>query len=90
MTLSYGLSTGWGTINNVELQNANTTYGTGPLTESQASLIVALPNFGGFIGNFAIVPISMYFGVKKTIHLLGIPLIVCLKLKAISCFIHSI
>lgn len=81
MTLSFGLSMGWGTINNVELQNTNTTYGTGPLTQSQASLIVSLPNFGGFIGNFAIVPISMYFGVKRTMHLFGIPLIVCLMAK---------
>lgn len=63
-------------INFNELQNENSTFPTGPLTLQQGSLVVALSSVGGFIGNFAFSPISQVFGIKKTIHLLGLPLIV--------------
>lgn len=71
-----GLASGWGTINLVELKKENSTFPSGQLSEEQASLVVSLFNVGGFIGNFAAVPITQTIGVKGTIHFLGIPLIV--------------
>lgn len=78
LTLSFGTSSGWSTINFNELQNVNSTYSTGPLTADEATLVVSLINVGGFIGNFAIMPISHWCGIKRTIHLFGVPLIVSL------------
>lgn len=76
LTLSFGVSSGWSTINFIELQNENSTFSTGPLSLDEASLVVSLINIGGFVGNFAILPISKFIGIKRTIHLFGLPLIV--------------
>lgn len=67
---------GWAQINFIELQNKNSTFPTGPLNSEELALIVAIANIGGFIGNFAVVPISRWIGVKRAIHLFGVPLIV--------------
>ncbi|XP_031623912.1 facilitated trehalose transporter Tret1-like [Contarinia nasturtii] len=75
LTLSYGLTSGWATINFNELQSENTTFPTGALTLEEGGLVVSLLSVGGFIGNFAILPISQMIGIKKTIHLFGVPLI---------------
>lgn len=79
LTLAYGLSDGWAQINFIELQDENSTYSTGPLNSEELALIVAIANIGGFIGNFAVLPISQLIGVKRAIHLFGVPLIVCEK-----------
>lgn len=76
LTLSIGIVSGWATINFNELQNENSTYTTGPLTLEQSSMVVAIENIGGFIGNFAILPLIPFVGVKRLIHLLGLPMIV--------------
>lgn len=78
LTFSFGNSNGWGTINFNELQSKNSTFPTGPLTLDEASLVVSLINVGGLIGNFAILvlPTSETIGIKRTIHLYGVPLIV--------------
>lgn len=76
LTLSYGLSDGWGQINFLELQNENTTFSTGPLTSEESALVISIANIGGFIGNFMIVPISRAIGTKRSIHLFGVPLVV--------------
>lgn len=67
---------GWATINFIDLQQENTTFPTGPLTLEEATLVTSLTNIGGFIGNFAILPLSDKFGMKRAIHLAGIPLVV--------------
>ncbi|XP_055296383.1 facilitated trehalose transporter Tret1-like [Sitodiplosis mosellana] len=76
LTLSFGLISGWATINYNELQSENSTFATGPLNLEEASLVISILNVGGFLGNFAIVPISQLIGVKRTLHLLGPLLIV--------------
>lgn len=76
MTLSFGLSDGWITINYLELQNENTTLSTGPLTSDQLPFVISIANIGGIVGNFVIVPLSRAIGTKRSIHLLVIPLIV--------------
>lgn len=76
LTLSYGLSDGWISINLIELKSENTTLSTGPLTMEQLSLVISISNIGGIIGNLAIVPISRAIGIKRAIHLFVIPLIV--------------
>lgn len=48
----------------------------GPLNLEEASLVVSLVNIGGFIGNFAILPIGQLLGLKHTIHLAAVPIIV--------------
>lgn len=76
VTLSFGLSDGWITINYLELQNENTTLSTGPLTSDQLPFVISIANIGGIVGNFVIVPLSRAIGTKRSIHLLVIPLIV--------------
>lgn len=76
MTLSFGCLSGWATINFVDLQSENTTSTAGILTLEEATLVVSILSLGGFVGNFAILPMSERFGIKRTIQLLGIPLIV--------------
>lgn len=76
MTLSFGISNGWATINLLELENENTTLATGPLTKQQTSLVISLLNVGGFAGNWFVLPLCGFVGAKRSIHLLGIPLVV--------------
>lgn len=84
LTLSFGIVSGWATINFNELQSENSTFSTGPLKLEEASLVVSILNIGGLIGNFGVLPISQLIGVKRTLHILGPLLIVIhvnLKLK---------
>lgn len=76
LTLSCGSVTGWAIINFNELQNKNSTYSAAPLSLQEASFVTSIVGVGGLIGNFAIVPIGQWIGIKRTIHLLGVPLIV--------------
>lgn len=76
LTLSFGTSTGWATINLLELENENSTLAMGPLTKQQSSLVISFINVGGFAGNWLVLPLCGFFGVKRSIHLLGIPLVV--------------
>lgn len=77
LAFSFGISTGWSTLNFNEFQSENSTsLPTGPLNEEQSALIVSIPYIGCFVGNFAIVPFSRSIGVKRTIHLSGILIIV--------------
>lgn len=76
MTLSFGLSSGWATINLLELESENSTFPTGPLDQHESSLVISIANIGGFLGNYIILPLSKFIGIKRTIHFLCIPLIV--------------
>lgn len=76
LTFSFGMASGWSTINFNELQSGNSTLPTGPLNLEEASLVVSLINVGGFAGNWITLPMSHIFGIKRTIHLFGVPLIV--------------
>lgn len=67
---------GWATINFIDLQQENTTFPTGQLTLEEATLVTSLTNIGGFLGNFAILPLGEKYGLKRAIHLMGIPLAV--------------
>lgn len=71
-----GTASGWATTNFMELQDENMPLATGPLSLKESSLVSSIENIGGFIGSFVIVPISQSIGVKRTIHSLGLPLIV--------------
>lgn len=81
LTLSFGASSGWATINFIDLQQENTTFPTGPLSLEEATFVTSIVSIGGFVGNFAILPVSNKVGVKRAIHFMGIPLIVCLTVK---------
>lgn len=76
LTFGFGSSSGWAAINYNELQSENTTFPSGALNLEQSSLVVSLINIGGLVGNFAVLPLSQMIGIKRTIHLFGIPLIV--------------
>lgn len=76
MTLSFGMSNGWTTINLLELENENSTFATGPLTKQQTSWVIGLMNVGGIAGNWLVLPLSGFLGLKRTIHVLGIPIVV--------------
>lgn len=76
MTLSCGQCAGWATINYNDLQDKNSTFPTGPLTEGQLSFMISIVNGGGFVGNFGILPLIQLLGVKRTIHCLGAILLV--------------
>lgn len=91
LTLSFGLSSGWATINLLELENENSTYSTGPLNKAESSNVVSFINIGGFLGNYIIIPLSRMIGIKGTIHFLGVPLVVRHNLrnnKKIICWIQ--
>ncbi|XP_055296382.1 facilitated trehalose transporter Tret1-like isoform X2 [Sitodiplosis mosellana] len=75
LTFSFGMATGWATINFNELQSENCTFPTGPLSLEEASLVVSLLNIGGFFGNWITLLMNNIFGIKRTIHLFGVPLI---------------
>lgn len=87
--MSVGQVSGWATINFNELQSKVSTLPSGPISLKEASLVVSFFSIGGFVGNFAILPVTHLIGAKQTAHILGIPLIVrklqinqfCLSIK---------
>lgn len=78
-TISVGLSNGWATIYYIDLQNENSTFPSGALTTDELALVISITYAGSFIGNFAVMPMSRTFGIKRTIHFFGVPLIVTEK-----------
>lgn len=76
LTLSYGFISGFLTIYFNDLKSANSTFPAGPLTDDQLKYAITFEKIGGLGGNFAIVPLMHFFGVKRTIHLLSLVLIV--------------
>lgn len=76
LSFGFGLCLFWSTINLMELKSENSTFPTGPMTEEQSSIYVSISNIGGLTGNFIILPISQFIGVKNTIHILSVPMIV--------------
>lgn len=76
LTLSYGFISGFATIYFNDLKSANSTFPAGPLTDDQLKYAITSEKIGGLGGNFAIVPLMQLFGVKRTIHLLSLVLIV--------------
>lgn len=81
MAYSFGFSNFWTSINLIELKSANSTYPTGQLTEEQSTIVVSILNLGGLLGNFIIMPISQMIGIKKTLHTLGLFMIVSAQFK---------
>lgn len=75
LTFSFGFSSGWATINLVDLENKNNTFPFS-LTKDEASLLVAFQYLGSIIGNYLTLPISQVLGAKRTIHLFGVPLLI--------------
>lgn len=76
LTFSFGISSGWTTINLLELQNEKSTFSTGPLNQRETSFVVSIVCVGAFFGNYIVLPTGRVIGIKRTIHLLSIPLIV--------------
>lgn len=79
LSISFGLSTGWPTINFAELQSVNSTLPMGPLTLDQLAIVMSIHNLGCVIGNFAVAPISKAIGIKSAIHSFGSLFIVSQK-----------
>lgn len=75
-SFAYGTLFGWTTINFIDLQSDKTIFSVKNLSLEEVSLIVSFVQIGALIGNFAVLPISVRFGIKKTCHFLSIPLIV--------------
>lgn len=71
LTISFGSTIGWATINFVELQSKNSTFPMGPFTLDQLALVMSIHNVGCFLGNFAIAPLSNVIGIKLAIHSFG-------------------
>lgn len=84
LTFFFGSQIGWATINFLEFQSVNSTLPTGQLTLDESSLVISLVNVGGFIGNFAILPIGQLFGIKRTIHLFVLPSIVSNTMQIVA------
>ena len=76
LAFAFGHVSGWATINFVDLQSENGIFPSRPLTLEEASLVVSIVNIGGFLGNFTALPIIHRFGIKRTIHICGVPIIV--------------
>lgn len=84
LSLSVGFSTGWATINLLELKSENSSFPGGQLTEEQLALVISISNIGGFTGNFAVGPISKVIGIKRAIHSFGLLLIVRKLMEQLS------
>lgn len=84
MSYSYGFSNFWTSINLIELKSENSTYPAGQLTEEQSTIVVSILNLGGLLGNFIIMPISQIIGIKKTLHTLGLFMIVSCSIEILS------
>lgn len=76
MSFTFGLSSGWATINFIELQKENTTFPTGTFTLEEATFVATSMSIGGVVGNFLILPIAHRFGYTRALCLMGIPFIV--------------
>lgn len=76
MSLTFGMSSGWATINFIELQKENTTFPTGKFTLEEATFVATSMSIGGLLGNFLILPIAHRFGFARALCLMGIPFIV--------------
>lgn len=90
LTFSFGLSNFWPTINLLELASENSTFATGPLTHHELSTIIAIGNVGSLLGNFIILPISETIGVKYSIHLLCVPMLVRIQSTQSNEIIHNV
>ncbi|XP_055306806.1 facilitated trehalose transporter Tret1-like, partial [Sitodiplosis mosellana] len=75
LTFSSGNASGWTTINFVELQSEKSTFPAGPLKLKEASLVISIVSLGACAGNFVALPIIHRFGIKRTIHICGVPII---------------
>lgn len=78
LTFTVGLSSGWATINLIELENEDGSFTTGlpSLTKEEASLLVSFVYIGSLLGNYLIIPISQMLGAKRAIHFFGVPMVV--------------
>lgn len=85
MAYSFGFSNFWTSINLLELKSENSTYPAGQLTEEESTIVVAILNLGGLLGNFIILPISQIIGIKRTLHTLGLFMLVSAQLEFKSC-----
>lgn len=73
---SLGNLSGWVIINFIELQSEKSTFPSGPLKLEEVSLVASISSIGGFLGNFVALPIIHRFGIKGSIHLCSVPIIV--------------
>lgn len=71
MAYSFGFSNFWTAANLLELKSVNSTFPTGPLSQQESAIVVAILNLGGLLGNFIILPLSEIIGIKQTLHSLG-------------------
>lgn len=67
---------GWTSINFVDLQRADTTFPSGPLTLTQATRIVSIFFVCALIGTILLPHVTRKFGIRTTILALGVPQIV--------------
>lgn len=76
LVLSYGWTSGWATINLDKLGNETNTFIVGSLSDSERSLVISILFAGSFTGTCTVIPISQFIGIKRTIHLFGLSLVV--------------
>lgn len=75
MSFGVGVCIFWITINLLELKSEKSEFPV-IITEQEATICVSIGNIGGLIGNFIILPVSQWLGVKNTIHILSVPMLV--------------
>lgn len=73
--LSYCIAVGWSSPNELRLRSENSPLISGPLTIHQWSWIVSIYSIGGALSLIVFGWISEQIGRKRSIHLIGIPLI---------------
>lgn len=81
--MSFGAANGWTTVNFVDLQKFDTTFPSGPLTLSQATIMMSIVFVTVIIGNLVFPYILKKLGSKGTILALGLPQMVR---SVCSCF----
>lgn len=76
LTVTYGACCAWASVSYIELQENKSVLPSGPLTENEASLMVAILNAGGLAGNILFVYIAEKFGRRNPLFYLAIPQLV--------------
>lgn len=75
LLISYGMTCGWTSPNELILKSENTPLSTGSVNDTEFSWVVSLLCIGGAIGNILFGIITEKFGRKRPLMFLSIPLI---------------
>lgn len=73
LTVAHGASSCWPVANFLALQKPDSLLPSGPLSVSEAALVMSAPYIGAIVGNLAAPHIARKYGCKRVMLMLAIP-----------------